>query len=159
VARLAPRRERLRPLLGQALEGRDRWRERRARERHPRELGGAGARRQTTPHRAIFFAFCKNRSHSKDKTHATRGTPPTTAEKMDREATEAVSDRAGETRESVRAKFVDEIPKRYSPALHLAATTGVGVTLLVLGAVFIRHLRPEELLLVPAMIVLANGWE
>lgn len=80
-------------------------------------------------------------------------------ERADREATAAVLDRAGETRESVRKEFVGQIPGWYSPWLHLASTTGVAIALLALGAWGIHDVRGWELLLVPLIVVFANGWE
>jgi len=62
-------------------------------------------------------------------------------------------------RQRVRSRLIAEIPESYSPWLHLACTTGIGVALLVLGAFEIHHLRGVEVLVIPAVFVLANGFE
>ena len=62
-------------------------------------------------------------------------------------------------RQRVRSRLIADIPARYSPWLHLACTTGIGVALLILGAFEIHRLRGVELLVVPAVFVLANGFE
>ncbi|MGD0528932.1 MAG: sterol desaturase family protein [Polyangiaceae bacterium] len=62
-------------------------------------------------------------------------------------------------RQRVRARLMAEIPPRYNPWLHLACTTGIGVALLVLGALEIHRVRGVELLVIPAVFVLANGFE
>jgi hypothetical protein len=62
-------------------------------------------------------------------------------------------------RQRVRSRLIAEIPAGYSPWLHLGCTTGIGVALLVLGAFEIHHVRGVELLLIPAVFVLANGFE
>jgi hypothetical protein len=62
-------------------------------------------------------------------------------------------------RQRVRARLIGEIPRSYSPWLHLACTTGIGVALLVLGAFEIHNLRGVEVLVIPAVFVLANGFE
>jgi hypothetical protein len=62
-------------------------------------------------------------------------------------------------RQRVRACLIAEIPPRYSPWLHLACTTGIGVALLVAGALEIHGVRAVELLVIPAVFVLANGFE
>jgi hypothetical protein len=59
-------------------------------------------------------------------------------------------------REVVRQTLLDAIPRWYSPWLHLLGTTGVGIAALALAAFRIRALRPAELLIVPATLVLAN---
>jgi hypothetical protein len=62
-------------------------------------------------------------------------------------------------RQRTRARLIAEIPRGYSPWLHLACTTGIGVALLVLGALEIHHVRPLELLTLPVVFLLSNGFE
>lgn len=52
-----------------------------------------------------------------------------------------------------------EIPAWYRPWAHLAVTTGVGALVLALGVQRIHALRPVELLVIPAVFVIANGFE
>jgi hypothetical protein len=62
-------------------------------------------------------------------------------------------------RQRTRARLLEGIPARYSPWLHLAGTTGIGVALLAMGAIEIRHLRLIELLVVPIVFLVSNGFE
>jgi hypothetical protein len=64
-----------------------------------------------------------------------------------------------ERRETIRERIMATIPESYRPWLHLAMTTGVGAAVLGVGAVSITALKPIELLVVPAVVVLANGVE
>jgi hypothetical protein len=68
-------------------------------------------------------------------------------------------DPRAELRERKRAQAVEEIPRWYSPWGHLAATTGIGVLVLGLGIHGIHALRWQELLVVPAVFLIANGFE
>ena len=68
-------------------------------------------------------------------------------------------ERTAAARDRARARWQTNPPRFYNPWLHLAATTGIGVACLALGAVEIRHVRPLELLVVPVVWVLANGFE
>jgi len=58
-----------------------------------------------------------------------------------------------------RERILSEIPARYRPWLHLAATAGSGVVVLVVAALAIEDLRWVELLVVPAMFVISNAGE
>jgi hypothetical protein len=62
-------------------------------------------------------------------------------------------------RQRVRNRLIGEIPQHYSPWLHLGATVGIGLGLLLVGALEIHRLRAVELLVVPAVFILANGFE
>jgi sterol desaturase/sphingolipid hydroxylase (fatty acid hydroxylase superfamily) len=62
-------------------------------------------------------------------------------------------------RRSTRARLLDAIPKGYSPWIHLACTTGIAVTLLALGVWGVHGLRAVELLVVPIVFLIANGFE
>jgi hypothetical protein len=62
-------------------------------------------------------------------------------------------------RQRTRNRLLAEIPPGYRPWLHLACTVGIGVALLVAGALEIRHVRALELLTLPIVFVLANGFE
>jgi fatty acid hydroxylase family protein len=56
-----------------------------------------------------------------------------------------------------REEILESVSKSYRPELHLALTIGSGIVVLVLAALFaIDDLRAIELLVVPAMFVLAN---
>jgi len=67
-----------------------------------------------------------------------------------------------ERRNAVRTKSLAEIPWWYSPYGHLAATTGIGLIVLVVSIVSIVRLhavRWTDLLIIPAVIMLANFYE
>jgi hypothetical protein len=68
-------------------------------------------------------------------------------------------DPRAELRERKRAQAVEEIPRWYSPWGHLAATTGIGIVVLGLGIHGIHALRWQELLVVPVLFLIANGFE
>jgi hypothetical protein len=63
------------------------------------------------------------------------------------------------TRKRIREKLLADIPSSYAPFLHLAATTGIGVLLLALGAWGVHGVRLAELLAVPVTVLFANGFE
>ncbi len=74
-----------------------------------------------------------------------------------------VTDRAEErhfvgdtSREAFRQGMLDRIPGWYSPWLHLAGTTGVGVVAVILALVNIAGLRAVELLVVPVVFLISN---
>lgn len=58
-----------------------------------------------------------------------------------------------------RETAVARLPRWYSPWGHLAATVGIGVIAITLAALQLRTLHPAELLTVPVVFVLANGFE
>lgn len=64
-----------------------------------------------------------------------------------------------ERAEAVRKRLLDKIPSSYSPWAHLASTTGVGAGALALGLWGLKALRPVELLVIPATLVVANAFE
>lgn len=68
-------------------------------------------------------------------------------------------ERTAAARERARKRLTESMPRWYNPWLHLAATTGIGVACLVLGAVEVRHPTALELLVVPAVWLVANGFE
>lgn len=66
-----------------------------------------------------------------------------------------------ERRDKVRAQCLAEIPWWYSPYGHLAATTGIGLVVLVASTVFLTQttVRWTDALVVPVVILLANFFE
>ena len=66
-------------------------------------------------------------------------------------------------RDAVREKALAEIPWWYSPYGHLAATTGIGLVVLVGSIIAISRLEPgvkwTDLLVIPAVVLLANYYE
>ena len=69
---------------------------------------------------------------------------------------------SSERRERIRSQAQSEIPAWYNPWAHLAATTGIGVIALVIGAWQLSKLgsvRTVDLLMVPITFVLANLFE
>lgn len=62
-------------------------------------------------------------------------------------------------REAVRERLVSEIPGWYSPLLHLATPTLIGLGLMVCAAFTIHALNPLELLFVPLIFVFSNAVE
>ncbi|MBX3205066.1 MAG: sterol desaturase family protein [Labilithrix sp.] len=68
-----------------------------------------------------------------------------------------------ERRDAVRQKALAEIPWWYSPHAHLAATTGIGLAVLVASVVSLARLevgvRWTDLLVIPAVVLLANYYE
>ena len=64
-----------------------------------------------------------------------------------------------QVRRRVRERLLSEIPATYNPWLHLAATTGIGLVLLAAGTLGIHRPRLPELLTVPFVFLLANGFE
>jgi len=66
-----------------------------------------------------------------------------------------------ERRDRVRQQALAEIPWWYSAYGHLASTTGIGLVVLVASSWFLAHaqLRWTDLLVVPAVMLLANFYE
>jgi len=64
-----------------------------------------------------------------------------------------------QARDRARARALSSIPGYYNPYLHLAATTGVGVATLVVALLSLRHVRPIEMLVIPATFLLSNAVE
>lgn len=62
-------------------------------------------------------------------------------------------------REALRAELVAAIPPWYSPWIHLGLTTGIGVGLSALALFQIHDLKPQQLLIVPLLFVIANAAE
>lgn len=69
------------------------------------------------------------------------------------------SDAHRERRERLRAETLRDIPWWYSPWGHLAATTGIGVAMLALGAFMLHDVKPLEWLVVPGVWVFGNAYE
>lgn len=69
--------------------------------------------------------------------------------------------RRSDRRERVRARIAADIPWWYSPWGHLAATTGIGLAVLVIASIALGdlHVGAAELAVVPAVIVLSNLFE
>jgi sterol desaturase/sphingolipid hydroxylase (fatty acid hydroxylase superfamily) len=65
----------------------------------------------------------------------------------------------GDAREKKRSELLAGISRRYSPALHLLATIGSGVAILVVGIVAMDDVQPLEWLVIPVMFLLANSAE
>ena len=62
-------------------------------------------------------------------------------------------------RDEIRARELAAIPWWYSPYGHLAATTGIGLVVLVVALFRLHHVRALELLTVPITFLFANGFE
>jgi hypothetical protein len=62
-------------------------------------------------------------------------------------------------RDELRARLVAEIPRWYSPWLHLGFPSLVGIGVIVACALWLRELRAVELVAVPATLVLLNAGE
>lgn len=57
------------------------------------------------------------------------------------------------------ARELAEIPRWYSPHLHLAGTTGVSLATLLLSVLMVHRARPLEWLAIPATVLLSNALE
>ncbi len=64
-----------------------------------------------------------------------------------------------ERSERIRKRALEKLPRWYSPWGHLLTTTGTGVVMLVLGVIYVHHVRPLEWLVPPLVFVLANLFE
>ncbi|MCU1278274.1 MAG: hypothetical protein JWM53_1820 [bacterium] len=62
-------------------------------------------------------------------------------------------------RDELRARLAGEIPRWYSPWLHLAFPSLVGLSVIVASIVCLRDLRAVELLAVPLTFLLLNAGE
>jgi hypothetical protein len=62
-------------------------------------------------------------------------------------------------RDGVRQHALAEIPWWYHPYGHLAATTGIGLAVLVLSAAHISQVHATDLIVVPLVVLLANYYE
>lgn len=65
-------------------------------------------------------------------------------------------------RNAVRKKALAEIPWWYSPYAHFAATTGIGLVVLLASIVALRHYLTvvwTDLLVIPGVVLLANYYE
>jgi hypothetical protein len=62
-------------------------------------------------------------------------------------------------RSKARARLHNAIPERYSPWLHLAASTGVGVVALAVGVWGLHAPRAVEFLTIPIVFLLSNLFE
>jgi hypothetical protein len=70
-----------------------------------------------------------------------------------------ILERTAAARDRARAKLMARIPSWYNPWAHLAATTGIGLVTLIVSAYHLHGIRPLELLVIPAVFVMANGFE
>lgn len=77
---------------------------------------------------------------------------PTAASAVRREPRE-------KSREALRAALIARIPRWYSPWGHLAATTGIGLAVLVLALWNLHDVSATELLIVPAVLCISNAVE
>ncbi len=59
----------------------------------------------------------------------------------------------------IRKRALEKLPRWYSPWGHLLTTTGTGVVMLVLGVIYVHHVRPLEWLVPPLVFVFANLFE
>jgi hypothetical protein len=66
---------------------------------------------------------------------------------------------AAEARGRLRTRYLATASKLYSPLLHLAGTTGVGLATLALSARKLVDVKPAELLIVPGVLLVANVFE
>lgn len=62
-------------------------------------------------------------------------------------------------RDELRARLVAEIPRWYSPWLHLAFPSLVGLSVIVASLVMLRNCQPVELVAVPLTFLLLNAGE
>src|SRR5882724_2514889 len=62
-------------------------------------------------------------------------------------------------RDELRARLTAEIPRWYSPWLHLAFPSLVGLSVIVVSVLFLRDLKPLELIAVPLTFLLLNAGE
>jgi fatty acid hydroxylase family protein len=62
-------------------------------------------------------------------------------------------------RDELRARLVGEIPRWYNPWLHLAFPSLVGLSVIVASLLFLRGLRPLELVAVPLTFLVLNAGE
>jgi len=62
-------------------------------------------------------------------------------------------------RETLRAQVTGDIPRWYSPWVHLAFPSTIGIGAIVLGICFLRDLHAWQLLTVPLVFVLSNAVE
>ena len=67
--------------------------------------------------------------------------------------------RFADRRERIRTETSAAIPRWYSPVGHLAATTGIGITVLAVALTRLHDIRPFEWMVIPLTFVLANGFE
>jgi hypothetical protein len=61
--------------------------------------------------------------------------------------------------EALRQAQLEKTPRWYNPWLHLTATTGSGLVVLLVALTRIHDLKPLELLVIPIFAFLANGAE
>jgi hypothetical protein len=64
-----------------------------------------------------------------------------------------------ERRNAVRERALREVPWWYSPYAHLAATTGIGLSVLVVSILMLHHVRWSDLLVIPVVIGFSNYFE
>jgi hypothetical protein len=64
-----------------------------------------------------------------------------------------------ENREELRARILGAIPRHYSPWLHLACPSVLGLGSIAVACAWIRNLRAWELLTIPVVFLLSNMTE
>ncbi len=74
---------------------------------------------------------------------------------MDRD----VTDHEREVHERRRAELLEQVPRRYSPLLHVALPSAFGLGVCVAAALLTRDVRAQELLLLPITLILGWGFE
>jgi len=62
-------------------------------------------------------------------------------------------------RDALREETLRDIPWWYSPWGHLAATTGIGIAMLIVAALNLHNVRPLEWLVIPATWLVGNAFE
>jgi hypothetical protein len=62
-------------------------------------------------------------------------------------------------RDELRARLIAEIPSWYSPWLHLAFPSLIGIAVIVASASLLRDVRPLDLVTIPATFLLLNAGE
>ncbi len=76
-----------------------------------------------------------------------------------KQGTDSELDRTAPGREKARARLLAQIPRWYNPWLHLVATTGIGVAVLVVATLNVHGLKGVELLMVPLVFLISNAFE
>jgi len=64
--------------------------------------------------------------------------------------------RSEKSRDELRTALIEHIPSWYSPWGHLLATTGIGLTVLVVAVTHLRGITVLELAMVPAVFAISN---
>jgi hypothetical protein len=70
-----------------------------------------------------------------------------------------ILERTAAARDRVRNKVLGRTPRWYNPWCHLAATTGIGLAVLIVASLNVHGIRPVELLIIPGVFLMSNGFE